>query len=375
MAYSIKEAKDLVISAGKMLVESGLIARTWGNISARISDTHFVISPSGLAYETLTPDQVVTVNIADCTYEGNIKPSSEKGIHADVYRIRKEVNFIIHTHQEKASVISIEGEDLNIDHREDQRILGEIVPCAAYGMSSTSKLRKAVAAAVSHYSRSTAVLMKYHGTLCMGKDLNHSFEIARTLEKVAEEKYQKACRRDEIVKDRIIDYGSSERRGDMFILKWNGKSDKFMLGSLPEGAPEIALLHASIYKSNQVDHIIHSKEEEVIEVSSGGRMLRPYLDDLAQIAGINIKLVKNGLGNTKAVAKKLKHRNAVLLKDAGALCTGKTESDANAVAMVLKKGCAADLYSNTLKKPRCLGIVDAYIQRTIYVAKYSKQKK
>ena len=65
MKYSIEEAKELVIRGGKILAESGLIARTWGNISARISDDKFVITPSGLAYETLTPGQIVEVNIAD----------------------------------------------------------------------------------------------------------------------------------------------------------------------------------------------------------------------------------------------------------------------------------------------------------------------
>ena len=56
MAYELEEAKKLVVAAGKKLVESGLIARTWGNVSARISDTQFVITPSGRAYETLTPE-------------------------------------------------------------------------------------------------------------------------------------------------------------------------------------------------------------------------------------------------------------------------------------------------------------------------------
>ncbi|MBR5016026.1 MAG: class II aldolase/adducin family protein, partial [Clostridia bacterium] len=99
MAYKINEAKALVIDAGKELLESGLIARTWGNVSARISDTQFVITPSGKAYETLTPEDIVTVNIADCSYEGDIKPSSEKGVHAEAYRLRPDVDFIIHTHQ------------------------------------------------------------------------------------------------------------------------------------------------------------------------------------------------------------------------------------------------------------------------------------
>ena len=45
MAYELEEAKKLVVAAGKKLVESGLIARTWGNVSARISDTQAILSP------------------------------------------------------------------------------------------------------------------------------------------------------------------------------------------------------------------------------------------------------------------------------------------------------------------------------------------
>ena len=109
----IMEAKQLVIKAGIEVVEYGLIARTWGNISCRVDDKRFVITPSGRPYETLTPDEIVVVNIDDCSYEGDIKPSSEKGIHAEAYRLRPEVNFVIHTHQMQASVISALGMDIN----------------------------------------------------------------------------------------------------------------------------------------------------------------------------------------------------------------------------------------------------------------------
>ena len=84
MKYDEKEARDLVVQAGHQLLECGLVARTWGNISARISDTHFVITPSGRGYETLQPEDLVLVQISDCAYEGERKPSSEKGIHASV---------------------------------------------------------------------------------------------------------------------------------------------------------------------------------------------------------------------------------------------------------------------------------------------------
>lgn len=105
-------ARALVIEAGYKLLESELVARTWGNISVRISDTEFVITPSGRAYETLTPADLVKVRIDDLSYTGNIKPSSEKGIHADAYALRPDVNFVIHTHQLYASAIGVEDQDM-----------------------------------------------------------------------------------------------------------------------------------------------------------------------------------------------------------------------------------------------------------------------
>lgn len=142
MAYEIEEAKRLVVEAGKKLVETGLIARTWGNVSARISDTQFVITPSGRAYETLTPEEVVVVNIEDCSHEGDIKPSSEKGVHADAYKHRPEVNFVIHTHQKAATIVSITGMEIRNVYDEFKSVLGTKVPTAEYAMSTTNSLRK-----------------------------------------------------------------------------------------------------------------------------------------------------------------------------------------------------------------------------------------
>ena len=102
-------AREEILSAAARLAAEGLIERTWGNISARVSDTQFLITPSGLAYETLREDQLVTVNIADASWQGNVKPSSEKGIHADAYRLRPEAGFVIHTHQYWASIAGVAG--------------------------------------------------------------------------------------------------------------------------------------------------------------------------------------------------------------------------------------------------------------------------
>ena len=63
MSYTEEEARRLVVDAGIRLVKEGLTARTWGNISARISDSEFIITPSGMAYESLRPGDLVRCRI------------------------------------------------------------------------------------------------------------------------------------------------------------------------------------------------------------------------------------------------------------------------------------------------------------------------
>ena len=189
------------------------------------------------------------------------------------------------------------------------------------------------------------------------------------------ERYEEVC--GVTTKDHapITDYGKSERKGNAFVITCDGKTLEYQLDSLPETTPKAALLHAKIYKSGKVNNIIHMTDDDIVEVSRMGRILRPFLDDLAQIAGVNITHVKDGLLHRQAVARELKHKNAVLLENAGALCTGITESDAIAVGIVLKKGCEADLYAAALKNIKWLSTIDASIQRFVYVKKYSKRKK
>jgi len=400
MAYRESEGRELVAKAGRKLVESGLIARTWGNISARISDTQFVITPSGMAYETLKPEQVVVVNISDCSYNGNIKPSSEKGIHADVYRLRPEVNFVIHTHQTMASVVSVAGEHLTgfaSYGMQYSRILGDIIPCAAYGMPSTGKLRRAVASAAVAYPQSKAVLMRYHGALCMGSNFENAFEISKLLEEVAAKKIAEQCRtkfgqiadlgadtrklylnklgRQPELLEYISDAEMSIRHGGKFVYESKSGCAEYAVNSLPDSVSNMVRIHAEIYRHSDVTNIIHMKAPDVVTVSIAGKTMKPLLDDLAQIAGVNVKCVTQDGKNAATVTKKLKGRNAVLIQDEGALCTGKTKSEAEAVCMVLDKGCQAEIFSAFLEKRHPLNIADAFIQRIVYVLKYSKLRK
>lgn len=403
MAYNIQEAKELVVEAGKKLLETGLIARTWGNVSARISDTQFVITPSGRAYETLTPDDIVVVNIADCSYEGDIKPSSEKGVHADAYRLRPEENFVIHTHQIKASVVGAAGKNIEAIPEKYAVLFGDCVPVADYGMPSTSKLRNAVAKAYEDYPKSKAILMKQHGAVVTGRSFEEAFEVVSELENLCEEKIQQAYKMYEgtayysrtamlnsyikavgngKMPKTIADLGESARIGSKFEIYFkNGKTFtvdiKTGKSATEEKLPAAVLVHSEIYKNSDVDYIKHLTANEIIAVSIAQKSIAPRLDDFAQIAGTKIGSFKwdGSKASGKAAAKALKGNNAVLVSGAGAgaLCTGTKLGDLDAVELIMSRECQTIIGSTFFGSGDTLSPIDANIMRIIYQTKYSKK--
>jgi len=392
MAYELNEAKQIVIEAGKKLIESGLIARTWGNVSARISDTQFAITPSGLPYETLTPDQIVVVNIEDNTYEGDIKPSSEKKMHSAIYKLRPDVNFMIHTHQMAASAISTTGKlvDVPADY---VSVLGSKVPTADYGLSSTQTLTDNVAKVVEDYPDCKAFLMMSHGTLCLGKDFDEAFDVAAALEETSKKIIADACGATDFDKlpakflssfvdvdardIQPVDMGSSvlnPENGTFTLTMADGTSRVVALKD-EVGASPAARLHIAIYKNSDATYIRSQATPDVVALSKEGKTETPYLDDFAQIAGFNVKNIAwdpADPDSAKAAGKAIKSRNAVLVKGHGALCTGTSDSDAHAVQLVLEKECVAHMYAAFAKKAKVVAPVGRFLERTIYVMKYSK---
>ncbi len=65
----ILRLREEIIEVSLKLLEEGLIVRTWGNLSAKIDDNHYIITPSGIRYEDLTPEMLPVVAISDGSYE------------------------------------------------------------------------------------------------------------------------------------------------------------------------------------------------------------------------------------------------------------------------------------------------------------------
>ena len=375
MAYTEIEAKELVIEAGKRLLETGLITRTWGNISARISDTQFVVTPSGRAYETLTPDQIVVVNIADGSFEGDIKPSGEKGIHLDAYRLHSDVNFVIHTHQTEASAMSVLGKDLEISEK-NREVLGSLAPCAKYAMCCTPKLQKNVEKVTKKHPQAKAILLKYHGTLCMGESFEEAFAVAESLEAECEKQYKKSVTGFALKRlnpDEIR--GNSVRTETGFLFTKNEEKTEF---NIPVNSKELSKevqIHQAIYENEEIQSVHFVQTPFIRLMARQGKDMRPYLEDLAQIAGINIKCMSYKKNSVEEIAEALKNSNAVLMEQEGAICTGTKATEAEAVAMVLEKGAKTALLALCKEKIPPIKKRIAKTERNFYLSSYSKMKK
>ncbi|MCM1990216.1 class II aldolase/adducin family protein [Oceanirhabdus seepicola] len=387
---NIKEAKNLVIKAGIKLVESGLIARTWGNVSCRVDENTFVITPSGRNYLSLTPDEIVEVNIADLSYKGNIKPSSEKGIHAEVYKLYPNIKFVIHTHQESASVIG--ASELNsIEINGYHPSLDGKVLFARYALPGTKSLRKNVAKSLMN-SKTNAVIMKYHGALCFGKDYDEAFMIASALEKACDafmvkhylrlskrEKYNplemstfalsQSGEREPSSCDKI--YFNSKRTENGCVLYMDGEKIEVNYDNIDSSLPEEVEIYKAIFTKNKnINHILFNNSPEIRAISHKGIKLKPLLDDFAQLVGRHVKNVEN---NPRLISEALKKSSVILVRNIGALCCGKTYDDAEAVSMVTQKASKALIGASLLGKVKPINPLECMLMRYVYLKKYSKK--
>ncbi|NLH49324.1 MAG: class II aldolase/adducin family protein [Myxococcales bacterium] len=180
MSLTEQEARLLVRDGGIKLLREGLVARTWGNVSCRLDEERFVITPSGRAYEELTPEDMVVVNLLTGQYGGDIRPSAERKLHAAIYRERPDVGGVIHTHQTNASVVAAARREIPPILDDQVQLLGPSVRCADYALPSTMKTVRACLKALKGRN---AALMANHGAVCVGTTLDDAFAACLVLEK------------------------------------------------------------------------------------------------------------------------------------------------------------------------------------------------
>ena len=178
---ALDATRRIVLDAASKLAPSGLSEGTSGNVSARV-ESGFVITPSGLPYDALTPLDLVVVGMDGSVGNGQNEPSSEWRIHRDIYASREDAHGIVHAHPPFATTIACLGRDLPAVHYMIAVAGGEDVRCAPYATFGTEELSRHALAAL---EGRLACLLANHGIIAIGKDVATAFGIAREIESVA----------------------------------------------------------------------------------------------------------------------------------------------------------------------------------------------
>lgn len=176
--------RELIVNSGLRMAASGLTVETWGNLSVRDSADGLVyLTPSAMRYDTIREEDVVV-----CTPEGRIvsgsrKPTVELGLHLGIYRARREVNAVIHTHPVYSMVYACQGRDIPLITDEAAQVLGDVCRTAPYALPGTEELARACAAALGE--RANACLLRSHGAVCVGESMDGAFKVCAVLEATA----------------------------------------------------------------------------------------------------------------------------------------------------------------------------------------------
>lgn len=172
---------DQLRQVGRHVVERGLVLASGGNLSARLPGSdEFVITGSGTWLDDLQAEDFAVMNLAGQTLNG-VDESSEWKLHQRIYRVRPDVNSVVHLHPQHAVLLDALGHQIRLitsDHAYYLRSVG-VVPYYPNGSDELGDLSAEQA------RQHDAMILRYHGCATVGTDISMAYRRALNLEEAA----------------------------------------------------------------------------------------------------------------------------------------------------------------------------------------------
>lgn len=224
----LEELKKQVYEANMELPKRGLITYTWGNASGIDREKGlFVIKPSGVEYDTLSPDDMVVVDMDGNVVEGHYRPSSDTPTHLELYKAWPEIGGIVHTHSTNAASWAQAGRDIPLYGTTHADYFFGPIPCArsltpeeieeAYEKNTGKVIIETFEKRGMNPVYTPAVLCVNHGPFTWGKDAAEAVYHAVVLEEVA-----KMALRTELINPKVQHAPDSIR--DKHFYRKHGKN-------------------------------------------------------------------------------------------------------------------------------------------------------
>ena len=178
-----RQHREEIVHYGRMLHERGFVAAMDGNLSVRLAGGRILVTPTCLSKGAMQPADMVIVDFEGKRVSGRRNVTSEIGMHLLIYRLRPDVQAIVHAHPPTATGFAAAGIALT------EPLVCEVVmglgciPLARYGTPGTSELAQTLEPYVSDYD---AILMSNHGVVTYGDTLEHAYMKMETVEHFAQ---------------------------------------------------------------------------------------------------------------------------------------------------------------------------------------------
>lgn len=180
---TIRDVSERMVKAGRELHNHGLVKGTSGNISARIPGTDtFLIKPSGARMEFLKPKELVLVDLQGNRVRGEADVSRETPVHAAIYRARKDVQAVVHTHASTATAFGIAKTEILPLQIEMFMLLPNGVPVVPFEPPGSKALAAAVQKKIANYD---ALILQNHGIVTVGSTLEAACSLNEMVEEAA----------------------------------------------------------------------------------------------------------------------------------------------------------------------------------------------
>ncbi len=173
---------EAVLAAAKKMLADGLVEGTSGNISGRLDGGLVCLTPSSVAYETMTLDDLVIVDLEGETVEGHRSPTTEKDLHLSALRAYPELGSVIHTHAVYATMFALAHEPIPAVIEEVVVYVGGDVPCCEYRGTGSRELGDEVAAKLADRG---AALLANHGLVTCASTPEKALHNAALVERTA----------------------------------------------------------------------------------------------------------------------------------------------------------------------------------------------
>ena len=173
---SEKKARKQLAVLHAQLWDAGLVVWSGGNISQRI-EGGFLIKPSGLAYDELTPESMVLCDLDGNAQDKSLTPSSDTAAHAYVYRNMPDVGGVVHTHSNYACGWAAAAKPIPCVLTAIADEFGGEIPLGPFAKIGDDSIGRGIVETLAGH-RSKAVLMKQHGVFTIGKDAKEALKAA-----------------------------------------------------------------------------------------------------------------------------------------------------------------------------------------------------